>query len=285
MKKLNFQFQTTNKSVDYSILFHLLGNRFGGGINQVIIAEKQSTDFERKVKELMKSMAKMGFNENFPIECAFIEGYLYILDGQHRAEAAKRLKIPFHYIVKPSITTFKAANEYCEERNNSKRSAWDLCEYIYRVISDVKSYPLEKREKMQKIIDISNKYCVPVAYVCDVAIGSGSTRTTGVLKKNLDFELKNDAEYIFSTAHSIAKKHPKTDKVMSSRAFVRSIARLIRHPYLKGEMIDKALNYDFDFDIKMLRSDNYVCTKIEKAVNKNLSVNKISLTYKECRAK
>lgn len=280
MKKLNFAFQTTNKSVDYSILLHLLGNRFGGGLNQVIISEKQSTDFERKVRELIKSMTKRGFSENFPIECAFIDGYLYILDGQHRFEAAKRLKIPYHYIVKPSITTFKEANEYCEERNNSKRSAWDLCEYVYRVISDVHTYPLEKREKMQKIVDISRSYSVPIGSVCDIAINHGSTKASGVLKKNLDFELKSDADFIFSMAHSIAKKHPKTDKVMSSRAFVRSIAKMIRHPYLKSEMLIKALNYDFDFDIKMLKSDDYVCNKLESAINKNLSVNRISLTHK-----
>jgi ParB-like nuclease domain len=277
MKRPVFIFQQTNKSFDYSLLLHLMGNRYGGGKNQIIVTEKQVKDFESKVKDLVKSMKANGYDENFPIECAYICGVLYILDGQHRLEAAKRCGIEYHYIVKANITTLEQANEYCEKRNNAKRSTWDILEYVYRVVTDVEVYPLSMRIKFQKLIDYTKNYGIAMGCACDIAVGDCSTKTGGAIKKGLTFELKNDAEQIFNLAFAIAKNQPYTAELMSSRAFVRCVGKMYRHPYLTAKMITKVLNKNFKFDMGRVNDSKYVSYMLQEVCNKGLHNTQIHL--------
>lgn len=271
-------FQTTNESNDYSKLKHLMGNRFGGGIEQIIISPKQKTDFEAKVKDLVKSMKLTGYDVNFPIETALIDGNLYILDGQHRLEAAKRCEISFHFIIKSNINSIKSANEYCEKRNNAKRSAWNVLEYIYRVITDKENYSASMRAKYQKLIDFSENYGIAMGYVCDIAIGECSTKTGGIIKKGLPFEIKDDAVEIFDLAFAIAKNQPYTMDLMSSRAFVRCVAKMVRHPFLTPKMRSKVLKKQFNFDMGRMNDSKYVSYMLQEACNKGLHNTQIHLT-------
>jgi len=270
-------FQTTNESNDYTKLVHLMGNRYGGGNNQIVISPKQKTDFEAKVKDLVKSMKLNGYDVNFPIETALIGNELNILDGQHRLEAAKRCKISYHFIIKSNINTVQSANEYCEKRNNAKRSAWNVLEYIYRVITDKENYSASMRAKYQKLIDFSENYGIAMGYVCDIAVGESSTKTGGIIKKGLPFEIKDDAVEIFNLALAIAKNQPYTMELMSSRAFVRCVAKMVRHPFITPKMITKVLSKQFNFDMGRMNDSKYVSYMLQETCNKGLHNTQIHL--------
>jgi RHS repeat-associated protein len=62
-----------------------------------------------KVKRLAKDMKANGFNPNHPIEAADVDGRRIIIDGHHRAEAAKKAGIPEVPVKKVEVTAEKAA--------------------------------------------------------------------------------------------------------------------------------------------------------------------------------
>lgn len=278
MGQMNLRYELTNVSNDYTLLHHLKGNRYGGGVNQVINIEKQSKDFKRKVNEIVKSMKENGYDVNFPIVVAIINNVFYILDGQHRYAAAVECGIPYHFIVKPEITTIKEANDYCEKMNNSKKSHWTIEEYIYRIINDTDTYSLGLRYKYQLIIDLSKRFNLPVSLICDLLIGEGSTKTGGVIKKGLSFEVKTDVFEICLLAETISKKEPNFGVVMTSRTFVRNISKMYRNPYFDNEMLTRVKEYVFNFEVSRLKYDDYIQGLLEKVCNYKRHVNKIYLT-------
>jgi filamentous hemagglutinin len=61
-----------------------------------------------KIKRLRKIMKQTGFNSEYPIEVAEIDGKLIIIDGHHRAIAAKQEKIPLIPIILNQVSSEQA---------------------------------------------------------------------------------------------------------------------------------------------------------------------------------
>ena len=85
------KFRESNLTNNYKLFHFLKGNRYGGSMEQGVPTMEQIAKYNKKVKELIKSMDAEGYNPNFPIEVALIGAILYILDGQHRFQAAMML--------------------------------------------------------------------------------------------------------------------------------------------------------------------------------------------------
>lgn len=75
------------------------------------------------VKRLMDSIKKIGFVESRPV---IIDKNNYIIDGQHRLEACKRLNVPVYYVVDKTLD-FEDAVIYL----NKSQEVWRLNEYLH----------------------------------------------------------------------------------------------------------------------------------------------------------
>lgn len=78
----------------------------------------------KRSKALEKSMKEHGFIPAYPIHCKYDDetGDLYIIAGHHRFETAKKLAIPFYYVVFETNATI-------HELENATRK-WDSSDYL-----------------------------------------------------------------------------------------------------------------------------------------------------------
>lgn len=266
----------SNFTTNYNQFHYLKGNRYGGSSEQGSPSDSQKTKFEKKVKTLIKSMAEEGFDRTFAIEVAIIDGYLVLLDGQHRLEAAKRLGIEIPFDILPHITTYQQAEAYCRRKNNNRSSIWDIIEHFYSKINS----PLdpEMSVKYSYIKSLSDSYGVGLAYVCDIAVCEGSTKTNGVIRQDSYFDIKADIENIMDFAQLIAERSHYDPKVlMSSRAFVRCVARMYRHPNFTQKLFSKVLNEPLEFNLREINRNDHVLSVLQNACNKYLHNKQITL--------
>lgn len=61
-----------------------------------------------KIKRLQKAMKQTGFNPEYPIEVAEVDGQLIIIDGHHRVMAAKKAKIALIPIILHQVSSAQA---------------------------------------------------------------------------------------------------------------------------------------------------------------------------------
>lgn len=278
------KFRESNLTNNYKLFHFLKGNRYGGSMEQGVPTMEQIAKYNKKVKELIKSMDAEGYNPNFPIEIALIGAILYILDGQHRFQAAMMLGLEIPFVILPDITSIEEAEKYCKQRNNSKGSAWTTVELFYSAMNGIENPAMKPNYKI--IEGLQAAYNVNLTTLCDLAIGEGSTKTKGIIKNNRSFTLKPDVELILETALAIAKNSTNAPlEFMSTRAFVRCIGRMVRHPEFDEFFYKRILNATIDFDYSQLKSDSYVLGKLEAALNYRLHTNRIYLTRKNFGAK
>ena len=95
-----------NQTTDYSLFKDVSSNR----------------DVDRKhVKKLVNSIREKNLLEVNPI---IVNEKLEVLDGQHRLEAAKQLKVPIYYVISSDVTHNDIS------RLNSNKKNWLLMDYI-----------------------------------------------------------------------------------------------------------------------------------------------------------
>lgn len=231
------------------------------------------------VKRVKKIIKEKGFDPNQPIICAYIDGKLYILDGQHRVLACIELGEPVYLIVL-NITTFEVANEYCKSVNNTKKK-WDVMDYIHSIINDPKQSEA-KRKDYETVLSWSKKYNVSISYLLDIVIGEGSTKAGGVLKNDLDFSLRTDSVYILNFALELAMLSNLGLRLMASKSFVRCVAIMLRNNVYRDNIKfhNKIKGHSFTFQPKEADSNDFVLTAFEKVLNKNLAY-KIDLRNKK----
>ena len=94
---------------------------------------------ENHIRRLCKSMQKHGFLEAYPLHVTNGKGKKLIKDGGHRFEAAKRLKIPFYFVL-------------CEPRDlsipeiNNNQKAWALRDYVASYVRQGMAEYIELKE-------------------------------------------------------------------------------------------------------------------------------------------
>lgn len=273
MNNFKFNIVIANRTTDLSIFKFLPQNR---------PTKNEKGENNSNVTRMKKVLKEKGFDPNQPIICCLIDGDLYILDGQHRVLACIELNIPVYFIVLP-INNRKSAIEYCKSVNNTKKK-WDVMDYVNSIINDPTQSKFKKMQ-YQTILDWSKIYNVPASYLMDIAIGEGSTKAGGVLKNDLDFTLKSDVVDILNFAYNLAQRSNLSIKLMQSKAFVRCVAMMLRHPLMTTKFEDKIRNNDFWFDKKQADSNDFVLTAFEYVLNYRLHTNKINLRMKNIGAK
>lgn len=82
---------------------------------------------DRAVKKLMKSIQSQNLLDLHPIK---VSKEFEIIDGQHRLEAAKRLKIEIPYIIDDRLNTKSMLNL------NTSQKAWELADYFNAYVNE-----------------------------------------------------------------------------------------------------------------------------------------------------
>lgn len=270
VKEFNNQFKTnvnngynTNviKSTDYGMFTYFPMNRYGGGENQEILLEEQKKSFERRVKRLMKLLVN-GFNPYLPIKTCIIDGELYVLEGQHRIEVCKRLGIPFYYELLP-ISDFETGIQLFYTLNNTG-SKWDL---IDKIVSNIHNPLLSDVERFenQRMVEIKNKYRVPMWIVKYVCYGQNSHKQEEMTKVP---KYKDDSEHIFDLSLQICTTSNMDRKLMNDRSFVRSVSRMVRSCGYNSEFEKRIINHKFKFEKGM--TDREYLREFTRYGNKNI---------------
>lgn len=177
------------------------------------------------VKQLAESISKFNYMQYQPV---LVTSDNYIIDGQHRIEAAKLLKIPFFYITLPDadLNSIRLLNS-----NMKNWTVWDFIE----------SYIITGNESYKILKSFCQKYEVPPTTGAFILAGKESRGKTGtgMLIKSGKFLATNtvNAEQLMNYMKEF-ESH--TDKnVWRDRDFITAIIRMLSKGADKDRLIEK----------------------------------------------
>lgn len=141
---------------DYAKFKSITGNRF---LNP------------QHVKRVAESMREINLMQYQPV---MINSKGYLIDGQHRVEAAKMLDEPVFYVEVPDL----GLNEI--RLLNSNMKAWSLRDYV-------SSYAKTGKKDYQILLDFSDRYKIPLttsaSILCGQAVGMGGGTMSNILRQ------------------------------------------------------------------------------------------------------
>lgn len=166
--------------------------------NYSIFKKKQGnrTINQRHVRKLKESLQKHGFLESCPI---IIDKNMFIIDGQHRLEAAKQLGIPVFY-----ITESESSSDLIIDLNITQKK-WNAIDYV--------RYYANKNDHYKRFLELLHDIPLDVVSVLDMATGKdlGGSFISEVVKSG-QLEL---------TAEQIQRAHITYDNILSLRDALR----------------------------------------------------------------
>lgn len=186
---------------------------------------------EAKVAKILKSIEK-GLNL-LPYCPILVDELFYILDGQHRFEAAKRSNNFIYFIIVPNLHIKDVAEM------NSNSDKWTLVDFIT-------SYATGGNENYIKLLKVADKYKGTSLTVLSAIFSESGDRDGGANSRNLSsgnykFSDSTLNHKIISHYNQIVEIHPKFKSMPSLRATVL-IMREIKN-YDTTRMIDKMIMY------------------------------------------
>lgn len=108
-----------------------------------------------KVERLARAIEKKNLLSEYPI---VVTPDMVIMDGQHRYSAAKRLGIPFYYIVSVSMTFDDVGP------SSSEQSQWTVSEFLHYFCEQGKSDYLILRDFMQQYPWLTLQYAAELCH-------------------------------------------------------------------------------------------------------------------------
>jgi len=182
------------------------------------------------VNRLMESMKTHGFKGVLQvIKTSFIEGVdkLYILEGQHRFAAAKRLGIPFKFEL-TELNTQKQTAEFIAELNNSAKS-WGTSQFL-KVWSGLN---IKEYLKLNKVFNDTGFQITPL-----IEAYTFGTSMVEFRKGTMKFPNEKDSDKIINQMIELNQFLPK-------KAFCRrQVVRMMRNPkYNHNKMKVAIKNY------------------------------------------
>lgn len=215
-----------------------------------------------KVKRIIDSVKEgMSLFQYCPI---MVNSQMYVIDGQHRLEACKKLNLMVYYVVVPDITLVQIA------KLNSNTSRWKSSDFFNCFIqTGNKDY--EVLQKFQQKYELSINMAVSLLMTGQPATGGRPSET---------FTEGKFRVIHFDKAEALMKKvmsyHPMVDdnKIVSNRNFIMAVQRLLASKsYSHQEVIDKLTR----IKAKITEQPNYkeYIYAIEKLFNKDNSKRRI----------
>lgn len=220
-------------------------------------------DFNRKIdsvhlRRLIQSITRKNLLYLSPV---LLSDKMEVIDGQHRIEAAKALKVPIYYIV---------ANDFDHEDiialNNAKKT-WtteDFFNFFY--IKGERAFQITK--------DLMDKHNISLYTSLIVLSGNGKMNLKELRGGVIDVSQSSAADVIVSCIKDY-KPYFRDNVEMENREFVRCIRKLYLNEYndsfIKKDSAD--ITYDHNSIIKILKENPILKIGLEYVNKKgNISI-------------
>jgi hypothetical protein len=156
---------------------------------------------------------------------------MYVIDGQHRLEACKRMKLPVYYCVVEKITLNQIA------KINSSQNKWNMNDFFNCFIqTGIKDYKTLKEFKEK--YDISTGIAAQLLMYGTVNDAGGGSVSEDFREGLFRIQKRESAEKIMKTAYDY--QNVADLSIIKNRNFLRAIQELLRSKeYNHQEVIDK----------------------------------------------
>jgi hypothetical protein len=161
------------------------------------------------VKNLMKSIQEKNLMEYNPI---LVTKSLEVIDGAHRLEACKRLKLDVYYSIIPL-----AGIKETRLLNRANRS-WFLIDYV-------KSYAKSGNKEMKAFLEFIEDYKIPVSTGLELYSGYFNLRRANLLRKGI-IEVADVQNAHETFKKSVTLRSYFDGKPAKGRTVIRSIRKL-----------------------------------------------------------
>lgn len=142
------------------------------------------------VRKLIRSIREKNLLALNPI---IVNEKMEVLDGQHRLEAAKQLKVEIYYVVSNEIH-----HDDISKLNSNKKN-WALMDYInYFTVKGVKEF-----KELSRLINEFPDY--PPSFLIAVVSGDGSKQRQNILNGHLEMDGLSEARTILGYIADFAK--------------------------------------------------------------------------------
>ena len=217
-----------HKTTDYKMFREMAGNR----------------DLNKgHLSRLIKSIAQVNYLDYQPI---LVSDEGYVIDGQHRLAACKKLKLPVPYIVMENAAHLTAVRQL-----NANLKSWSYSDYV-------ESYARMGNRDYQILLDFSEKYELPLVTATYLLSGrviysGGGDKPRKESVKDGTFkvhELKEAEEFM----RRLKDTSPYVDSIFwRSREFMRAL----QYIYNKGAKHDILMKHLAREPRKILRQPSY----------------------------
>jgi len=208
--------------------------------------------YKSNLKKLKGSIQGKNLTEYLPI---VVNEKLEVIDGQHRLELCKLLKIPVYY------TIAKGTNIKDVIRLNTNSKVWSLRDYIWFHVK-------EGRDDYKYLVDINNDQNIPFTLIGSILMNEPCRRTVTEHMKNGSFKILDGrlkfAEGFFLILDSFRKCAPVV--VKNDRYFTGAVEFLFRNQPTRVLGVLENLK-KYAFDIKRLGSRNDYLSFFEDVYN------------------
>lgn len=183
-------------------------------------------------KHVCNLMEDETFPHGFKSSPIIVNKEYYVIDGQHRLEAARRLKIPIYYVVDERVTEIDIVNR------NTNLKPWKGRDYINFYSDKVKSYFIIK--------DLLSKYKCTLTQVIGAVCGLRNEKSVGVFvqmkKGKIQIEdIESELYLFFQEWHPKAKQcqeiRGKTVTPYFTECYVRAFATIFTLDFKKFKKI------------------------------------------------
>ena len=224
-------------------------NRYG----QFTILEQNRSVNEAHVKNLVSSLSEVNLLAFNPI---IVNSDMEVIDGQHRLEAAKRLKLDIYYVVA------KTGSIKETRLLNKANKSWFLIDYV-------KSYAIGGNKTYMDFLKFIMDYDIPVSTGLELVCGDFSREVGMRLRKGV-INIKDMKE-----ATEVVEKMYLLQPFCKSGIRTRVMIRAIRHLKDIGADFDKLVEKLKVSDIKLLPEANYrqLLRQFEDAINYKVKIN------------
>jgi len=205
---------------------------------------------QRHVNNLCEAIRQNNLLHLNPIIC---NSQYQVIDGQHRIEAAKKLKLEIYYLIDDKIEKKHIAGL------NSNQKNWSVLDYV-------NYFTVERVPEYQVLSEFINKYSwVPVTTLLQLLSGTGKRDTKAFKEGKIDVSNREECSRILLHIQDIRN-------IGVSFAYDRNFILAIRdifqiEGYKPDQMIEKLKIYRLEIE-KAAKKEHYL-KQLEPIYNKN----------------
>lgn len=173
------------------------------------------------VKKIADSINEIGYITSFPI---LVNKEFFIIDGQHRFEACKLLKIPVHYMVASKNGRGLDTDKVMLNLNAKMRGQWQSSEYVKHFAH------IGKSKFHKELLEFDERFKFGTNLSMDMLLGhSAGSKEREEFREGKDFPIWKHADACAVYLEKIKAFYPYALKANFYRAVLKAFHHLSNH--------------------------------------------------------